>query len=98
MPSVHADLHDPSSPVAELRRESLDAIIELTARGFVATGQAQPARTTIDIFLNAVEYTCYRLYLDTDGSEEAVAEARRMMMRIAVAVLGRPVARLTSPA
>ena len=66
---------------------------------FVQNGRAQPLRSTLDIFMNAVEYTCHRLYLDTPADEESVQDARAMMLRIAMAVLGGPRSqqRLTEP-
>jgi AcrR family transcriptional regulator len=90
LPSILADLHDPTSPVSELRRHTLDVVVDVTARGFVETGRSVPSRTIIDIFVNAIEYTSFRLFVDTDGSDEAVDQARSVMLRIAVAVLGRP--------
>jgi AcrR family transcriptional regulator len=87
LPAMTADLHDPASPVSELRKQSLEAVVALLLRDYPDAEWPVPSRTTLDILVNAIEYTCYRLYIDTDGTDDDVARARRMMLRIATAVL-----------
>jgi len=87
LPAMIADLHDPASPVSALRQQALEAVIAIMARDYADSEWPLPSRTTLDIFVNALEYTCHRLYVDTDGTDEDVARARRMMLRIATAVL-----------
>jgi AcrR family transcriptional regulator len=88
LPAVTADLHDPASPVSEIRRRALDAVVGIMSRDYAESPWPMPSRTELDIFVNTLEYTCYRLYLDTEGTAEDVARARDMMLRIAAAVLG----------
>jgi|tagenome__1003787_1003787.scaffolds.fasta_scaffold20057689_1 TetR/AcrR family transcriptional regulator len=87
LPAMMADLHDPASPVSAIRAEALEAIVGLMSRTYEDSEWPVPSQTTLDIFVNALEYTCYRLYVDTDGTDEDVARARRMMLRIATAIL-----------
>jgi len=87
LPAMIADLHDPASPVSALRQQALEAVVAIMARDYEDSEWPLPSRTTLDIFVNALEYTCHRLYVDTDGTDEDVARARRMMLRIATAVL-----------
>ena len=87
LPAMTADLHDPGSPVSALRQQALDAVIAIMARDYQDSDWPLPSRTTLDIFVNAIEYTCHRLYVDTEGTAEDVARARRMMLRIATAIL-----------
>jgi TetR/AcrR family transcriptional regulator len=91
LPSVMADRHDPRSPVFERRLEVLEAISRFVRAEFLAGGRAEPSRTNIDVFVTTVEYISHRLYIDTDGGPEAVAAARRLMLRIAQATLSRQV-------
>lgn len=87
LPAMTADLHDPASPVSEIRRQALDAVLAIMARDYRESEWPLPSRTTLDIFVSAVEYTCHRLYVDTEGTDEDVARARAMMLRIATAIL-----------
>lgn len=87
LPAMTADLHDPASPVSALRKQSLEAVVALLAQDYADAEWPVPSHTTLDIFVNAIEYTCYRLYVDTQGTDEDVARARSMMLRIATAVL-----------
>jgi TetR/AcrR family transcriptional regulator len=87
LPAMIADLHDPASPVSAIRQQALEAVVAIMARDYEDSEWPLPSRTTLDIFVNALEYTCHRLYVDTDGADEDVARARRMMLRIATAVL-----------
>jgi TetR/AcrR family transcriptional regulator len=87
LPAMTADLHDPASPVSGLRKESLEAVVALLAQDYADAEWPVPSRTTLDILVNAIEYTCYRLFVDTQGTDEDVVRARRMMLRIATAVL-----------
>jgi AcrR family transcriptional regulator len=87
LPAMTADLHDPASPVSTLRQEALDAVVAIMSRDYGESEWPLPSRTTLDIFVNAVEYTCHRLYVDTEGTAEDVARARDMMLRIATAIL-----------
>jgi TetR/AcrR family transcriptional regulator len=88
LPAVTADLHDRASPVSAIRQRALDAIVGIMSRDFADSTWPMPSRTALDIFVNTLEYTCYRLYLDTEGTAEDVERARDMMLRIAAAVLG----------
>src|SRR5690349_8680122 len=87
LPAIMADVHDPGSPVSAIRQEALEAIVSLMTTNYEDSEWPVPSRTTLDIFVNALEYTCCRLYIDTEGTEEDVARARGMMLRIAMAVL-----------
>ena len=87
LPAMIADLHDPASPVSAIRQQALEAVVAIMARDYEDSEWPLPSRTTLDIFVNALEYTCHRLYVDTDGTDEDVARARRMMLRIATAIL-----------
>lgn len=89
LPSVMIDRHDPGSPVFERRLEVFEAMVRFTHAEFLAGGRPAPSRTSIDVFVTTVEYISYRLYGDTDGDAEAVAAARRLMLRIAEATLGQ---------
>jgi AcrR family transcriptional regulator len=87
LPAMTADLHDPASPVSAMRQQALDAVVTIMSRDYEDSDWPLPSRTTLDIFVNAIEYTCHRLYVDTEGTDEDVARARRMMLRIATAIL-----------
>jgi AcrR family transcriptional regulator len=89
LPSILANMHDPTSPVFELRISALNQIMELTEGAFADSGRPRPSRTTVDVFLNAVEYSVYRLYMDTAAGPVEIEEFRQMMLRIALATLGR---------
>jgi TetR/AcrR family transcriptional regulator len=88
LPAVTADLHDPASPVSAIRQRALDAVVGIMSRDYAGSDWPMPSRTALDIFVNTLEYTCHRLYLDTDGTPEDVARARDLMLRIATAILG----------
>lgn len=87
LPAVTAELHNPASPVSGIRRSALDAVIAIMARDYTESEWPLPSRTTLDIFVNAIEYTCHRLFVDTEGTDEDVVRARAMMLRIATAIL-----------
>jgi TetR/AcrR family transcriptional regulator len=87
LPAMIADLHDPASPVSAIREESLETIVALMTQEYADSDWPVPSRSTLDIFVNAIEYTCHRLYVDTEGTPEDVARARRMMLRVAAAIL-----------
>jgi AcrR family transcriptional regulator len=87
LPALTADIHDPTTPLSALRQAALDAVVAIMARDYRQSEWPLPSRTTLDIFVNAVEYTCHRLYVDTEGTDEDVARARSMMLRIATAIL-----------
>ena len=86
--SLYAGIHDPASPVAEQRPNTLRAMVELLFREFEAAGRPRPERWVLDVYVNAVEYTCYQLYLETEATPQDVAEARQVMLRMALATLG----------
>jgi AcrR family transcriptional regulator len=90
LPSVMVEVHMPSSPVAERRRRALDAIVRLLTHHYESSGRPAPSRTMLDVFVNAVEYTSLRLHLDTEVTEDDVAQARDTMARMAGALLGSP--------
>jgi AcrR family transcriptional regulator len=90
LPSVMAEVHVPGSVIAVRRRQALDMIISMITRFYEESGRPVASRSTLDVFVNAVEYTCLRLHLDTPGGETDVAEARETMQRMAIAVLGGP--------
>ena len=89
LPSILATMHDPTSPVFELRRSALNEIMELTEGAFAESGRPRPSRSTVDVFLTAVEYSVYRLYMDTGAGPVEVEESRLMLLRSALAVLGQ---------
>jgi hypothetical protein len=44
----------------------------------------------LDVYVNAVEFTCYQLYLETEATPDDVTQARSVMLRMALATLGSP--------
>jgi TetR/AcrR family transcriptional regulator len=87
--SLYAGAHDPANPVFALRPLLLGQLTDLLNTEVSRSGRAPLDEWTIDLFLNAMEYACYRLYLPDDRSAAAVAAARATMLRTALALLGR---------
>ena len=87
--SLHAGAHDPAGPVFGLRPVLLRQLTQLVNEKVTDGGRPALDEWTIDLFLNAMEYACYRLHLDDDLSAQTVAAARATMLRTALAVLGR---------
>jgi TetR/AcrR family transcriptional regulator len=88
--SLYAGIHDPASPVSVQRPNTLRAMVDLLFREFEAAGRPRPERWVLDVYVNAVEYTCYQLYLETPATPEDVDKARQVMLRMALATLGSP--------
>ena len=87
----------------ERRLEVLEAIMQFTHAEFLNSGWPEPSRMHVDVFVTTVEHISYRVYTDTEGTSEDVADARRLMLRIADASLRhsarlsqRPADQLTS--
>jgi AcrR family transcriptional regulator len=89
LPSIMTDRHDPRSPVFERRLEVFETIVQFTHTEFLSSGWPEPSRANIDVFVTTVEYISYRLFTDSGGDADAVAAARRLMLRIAEATLGQ---------
>ena len=88
--SLYAGIHDPASPVSVRRPSTVQAMIDLLFREFEAAGRPAPERWVLDVYVNAVEFTCYQLYLETEATPADVAQARLVMLRMGVATLGSP--------
>jgi TetR/AcrR family transcriptional regulator len=88
--SLHAGAHDPDSPVFDLRPVLLRQLIDVVNAGLSDSGRPPLDPWTIDLFLNTMEYACYRLFLQPDLTDEERATARATMLRTALALLGRP--------
>jgi TetR/AcrR family transcriptional regulator len=88
--SLYAGIHDPASPVSVQRPNTLRAMVDLLFREFERAGRATPERWVLDVYVNAVEYTCYQLYLETEATPADVDKARQVMLRMALATLGGP--------
>jgi hypothetical protein len=63
-------------------------MVDLRFREFEAAGRPRPERWVLDVYVNAVEYTCYQLYLETEATPQDVDRARQVMLRMALATLG----------
>ena len=88
--SLYAGIHDPTSPVSERRPSTLKAMVDLLSREFEGAGRPAPQRWVLDVYVNAVEFTCYQLYLETEATPHDVETARQVMLRMALATLGSP--------
>ena len=88
--SLYAGIHDPASPVSVRRPSTLQAMVDLLFREFEAAGRPEPQRWVLDVYVNAVEFTCYQLYLETEATPDDVTQARSVMLRMALATLGSP--------
>jgi AcrR family transcriptional regulator len=86
--SIYAGIHDPASPVFANRPNTLNAMVELLFRELEAAGRPKPERWVLDVYVNAVEFTCYQLYLETPATPQDVDKARQVMLRMALATLG----------
>ncbi len=62
--SLHAGAHDPSSPVFGLRPVLLRQLTRLVNDKVTDGGRPALDEWTVDLFLNAMEYACYRLHLE----------------------------------
>lgn len=88
--SLYAGIHDPASPVSVQRPSTLKAMVDLLFREFEAAGRPAPQRLVLDVYVNAVEFTCYQLYLETEATPDDVDHARLVMLRMGLATLGSP--------
>jgi AcrR family transcriptional regulator len=101
--SMYAGGHDPTSPVFNLRPRLVRRLTKLVNYQLAVQGRAPLDEWTIDLFVNSMEYACFRLYdgmssesaADEDAlgnpheiSEAAVDEARRAVLRTALSLLG----------
>jgi TetR/AcrR family transcriptional regulator len=86
--SLYAGIHDPASPVFTQRPNTLNAMVELLFRELAAAGRPEPERWVLNVCVNAVEYTCFQLYLETPATPADVDKARQVMLRTALATLG----------
>jgi AcrR family transcriptional regulator len=86
--SIYAGIHDPASPVFTNRPNTLNAMVELLFQELEAAGRPKPERWVLDVYVNAVEFTCYQLYLETPAGPQDVDKARQVMLRMALATLG----------
>jgi TetR/AcrR family transcriptional regulator len=87
--SLYAGSHDPANPVFGLRPLLLRQLTELVNRELVAVGRPPLDEWTVDLFLNSMEYACYRLQMDAELDPAALAAARATLFRTALALLGR---------
>jgi AcrR family transcriptional regulator len=88
--SMYAGIHDPASPMSAQRPATVRAMVELLFREFEVAGRPRPERWVLDVYVNAVEYTCYQLYLETEATPADLDKARQVMLRMALATLGSP--------
>jgi AcrR family transcriptional regulator len=88
--SMYAGIHDPASPMSAQRPNTVRAMIDLLFREFENAGRPRPERWVLDVYVNAVEYTCYQLYLETPATPADIDKARQVMLRTALAMLGSP--------
>jgi TetR/AcrR family transcriptional regulator len=86
--SMYAGIHDPASPMSAQRPNTVRAMIDLLFREFESAGRPRPERWVLDVYVNAVEYTCYQLYLETPATPADIEKARQVMLRTALAMLG----------
>jgi TetR/AcrR family transcriptional regulator len=95
--SMYAGGHDPTSPVFNLRPRLVRRLTKLVNYQLAVQDRPQLDEWTIDLFVNSMEYACFRLYdgVDAEGlgnpheiTEAAVDEARRAVLRTALSLLG----------
>jgi TetR/AcrR family transcriptional regulator len=86
--SIYAGSHDPGNPVFGLRPLLLRQLTELINRELITVGRPPLDEWTVDLFLNSMEYACYRLQLEAELSPSAAADARATIFRTALALLG----------
>jgi AcrR family transcriptional regulator len=88
--SMYAGIHDPASPMSAQRPATVRAMVDLLFREFEVAGRPRPERWVLDVYVNAVEYTCYQLYLESEATPADFEKARQVMLRMALATLGSP--------
>ncbi|MFI7587995.1 TetR/AcrR family transcriptional regulator [Spongisporangium articulatum] len=88
LPSLFADLHDPSSPVATNRDLWLGRLVDLLGLQFEQAGGRRPDPQVLYVLLNTLEFSCYHHHLThAEDDTEALAATRATMLRVAVALL-----------
>lgn len=87
---LFSELYDrSSSPVSLHRAEALDRIRAAVVRRMIELGRAAPNPTALDALVNACEFLVYRA-VSLGGTTDLTADARSMMIRIAVVTIGEP--------
>lgn len=99
--SMYAGGHDPTSPVFNLRPRLVRRLTKLVNYQLAVQERAPLDEWTIDLFVNSMEYACFRLYDGTveeeiedalgnphEITEAAIDEARRAVLRTALSLLG----------
>ncbi len=87
--SIYAGGHDPTSPVFPFRPRLVSRLTGLVNEQLLAGGRAPLDEWTLDVFINSMEYACFRLYLQSDLTDEKINAARATILRTALALLGR---------
>ena len=85
--ALYAGVDDPVNPVSAWRRTATEAFIELIQTEMRRAGRPPAARWVVETYLNAVEFTAYRL--SGEAAEEGGVEAARVALRrVALGLLG----------
>ncbi|GAA5066352.1 TetR/AcrR family transcriptional regulator [Nocardia callitridis] len=88
--SLEAGIHDPQNPVSRMRERVHAEITELLVTEANATGRGNPDPLTLNVYITTMEHTSYHMRRTTSGDEAAENNARTIMIKCALALLGTP--------
>ena len=84
------ECYDPSSPVSTHREIALAGIRTLLNAKMIEFGRSAPEPLELDTLLSGCEFLGYRVSLADGNRAEITERAQAVMVRMAIATLGRP--------
>jgi TetR/AcrR family transcriptional regulator len=83
----YIELHDPHSPVSELRPQVLARIGELYTKTLEASGVKVQSKLLVELMLTGIEFLGYRYYLERGKGRITLAMIKDAMLRLMVSTL-----------
>lgn len=86
----YVELHDPLSPVSELRQNVLARVAELYTKAVEASGRKLQNRLLVDLMLTGVEFLGYRYHLDAAKNAASLEITKDAMLRLVACTMEKP--------
>ncbi|WP_420476957.1 TetR/AcrR family transcriptional regulator [Noviherbaspirillum sp. ST9] len=86
----YVELHDPYSPVSELRPQVLARIVDLYTKTIESSGAKVQSRLLVELMVTGIEFLGYRYYLERGKGRITLAMIKDAMWRLMACTLAEP--------
>lgn len=86
----YVELHDPHSPVSELRPQVLARIVDLYMKTLESSGAKVQSRLLVELMVTGIEFLGYRYYLERGKGRITLAMIKDAMIRLMACTLADP--------